>query len=320
MKVRPLGASGIAVSSLSLGSWRTFERIPREVGAAVMEKARENGISFLDDARYNDETGTAPIKSGYSEVVFGELFRASGWKRDEVVVANKLWWEFWPEQGAAAELEGSLGRMGLDHLDLVYAERPPDGLGLDEVVRQVGGLIRSGKVRAWGVLNWPAVQIAEVGRIAAEQGVPNPAAAQLAYSVAMRSPVEDEDMATALASCGASVVASFAMLGGVLTGKYLDADAGGRWTGQLEDPRLRAGHDAAVALRDLASRAGTTAAALAIAFPLLNPNVASVLFGATSAEQVAANLEALEIVANLSPELRTELLAVGALGDSATRV
>ena len=78
MKVRPLGSSGIEVSRLSLGSWRTFERIPRVDGIAVMEKARESGINFLDDARYNDETGKAPLKTGYSEVVFGELFRAAG--------------------------------------------------------------------------------------------------------------------------------------------------------------------------------------------------------------------------------------------------
>ncbi len=308
--MRPLGGSGISVSNLSLGSWRTFERVPREVGIAVMEKARASGINFLDDARYNDETGTAPLKSGYSEVVFGELFRATGRKRDEVVLANKLWWEFWPEEDAAAELEGSLGRMGMDYLDLAYAERPPEGLSLDELVRQVGGLIRAGKVRAWGVLNWPAAQIAEVGTIAAEQGVPKPAAAQLAYSVAIRSPVEDTEMVAALHSCGASVVASFAMLGGVLTGKYLDAGTSGRWTGQLEDPRLRSGHDAAVALRALAARAGTTAAALAIAFPLLNPDVASVLFGATSPEQVAANVKALEVLANLGPDVRAELLAI----------
>jgi aryl-alcohol dehydrogenase-like predicted oxidoreductase len=310
--MRPLGRSGINVSSLSLGSWRTFERVPREVGLAVMNKARESGITFLDDARYNDETGAAPLQTGYSEVVFGELFRTAGWKRDEVVLASKLWWEFWPEQDAAAELEGSLGRMGMDHLDLVYAERPPEGLGLDEVVRQVGGLLTAGKVRAWGILNWPAAQIAEVGGIAAEQGVPTPAAAQLAYSVAMRSPVEDAEMVAALVSCGTSVVASFSMLGGVLSGKYLDEGAGGRWTGQLDDPRLRPGYDAAVALRGLAARAGTSPAALAIAFPLLNPNVASVLFGATSPEQVAANVESLEVVANLSPDLRAELLAIGA--------
>jgi aryl-alcohol dehydrogenase-like predicted oxidoreductase len=310
--MRPLGRSGINVSRLSLGSWRTFERVPREVGVAVLNKARESGITFLDDARYNDETGAAPLKTGYSEVVFGELFRAAGWKRDEVVLANKLWWEFWPEQDAAAELEGSLGRMGMDHLDLVYAERPPEGLGLDEVVRQVGGLLAAGKVRAWGILNWPAAQIAEVGRIAADQGVPMPAAAQLAYSVAMRSPVEDAEMVAALRSCEASVVASFSLLGGVLSGKYLDAAAVGRWTGQLEDPRLSAGRDAAVALRDLAARAGTSAAALAIAFPLLNPNVASVLFGATSQEQVAANVAVLELLDRLDETTLAQLRGIGA--------
>lgn len=310
--LRPLGGSGISVSNLSLGSWRTFERIPREVGIAVMEKARESGVNFLDDARYNDETGTAPLKTGYSEVVFGELFRAAGWKRDEVVLANKLWWEFWPEEDAAAELEGSLRRMGVDHLDLVYAERPPEGLSLDEVVREVGGLLRAGKIRAWGVLNWPAAQIAEVAGIAAEQGVAKPSAAQLAYSVAIRSPVEDAETVAALEACGASVVASFAMLGGVLTGKYLDEGAQGRWTGELEDPRLRAGHEAAVALRGLASRAGTTPAALALAFPLLNPVVATVLFGATSPEQVAANVEALELLTGLDESTLAQLRDIGA--------
>jgi aryl-alcohol dehydrogenase-like predicted oxidoreductase len=311
MVSKPLGASGIEVSVLSLGSWRTFERIRRDAGIAVMRKACEAGINFLDDARYNDETGTAPLKTGYSEVVFGEIFHASGWRRDQVTVANKLWWEFWPEQDAAAELDGSLGRMGLDHLDLIYAERPPEGLPIDEVVRQVGGLIAAGKVRAWGILNWPAAQIADAGRVATDQGVPKPSAAQLGYSVAMRSPVEDEEMVAALASCGASVVASFSMLGGVLTGKYLDAGAGGRWAGQLEDPQLRAGHDAAVALRDLAVRAKSTPAALAIAFALLNPVVASVLFGATSTAQVAANVAAVEVAATLGPDLKAELLRIG---------
>ena len=109
----------------SLGSWRTFERLSREQGLEIMRAARDLGITFLDDARYDDETGTAPIPTGYSEVIFGELFRAAGWRRDEVVVANKLWWEFWPDQGAAAELDGSLDRMGLDHVDLIYSMEPP---------------------------------------------------------------------------------------------------------------------------------------------------------------------------------------------------
>src|SRR5436853_2451964 len=111
MERRRLGASDLEVSRLSLGSWRTFERIPRDAGLAVMRAAREHGFNFLDDARYDDETGSAPIPTGYSEVLFGELFRAAGWDRADTVVANKLWWEFWPGQSAAEELEASLRRM-----------------------------------------------------------------------------------------------------------------------------------------------------------------------------------------------------------------
>ena len=78
---RPLGTSGLEVSVFALGSWRTYERIPREAGVAVLQQARASGIDFLEVARYNDESGTAPIPTGYSEVVFGEVFAASGWPR-----------------------------------------------------------------------------------------------------------------------------------------------------------------------------------------------------------------------------------------------
>src|SRR5499427_9529981 len=105
---RRLGSADMSVSLFALGSWRTYERLSRPEGLAVMGAARDAGITFLDDARYNDETGDAPLPTGYSEVVFGELFRAAGWRRDDVVVANKLWFEFWPEQSFAEELDASL--------------------------------------------------------------------------------------------------------------------------------------------------------------------------------------------------------------------
>lgn len=202
---RPLGSSGIEVSCLALGSWRTYERMSREDGLAVMRAARERGIDFLDDARYDDETGEAPFPTGYSEVVFGELFRAARWERDEVTVANKLWWEFWPEQSAAQELDASLARMGLEHVDLVYTEAPPQGLGMMELVKAVTDLIAAGKARAWGMLNWSAEQISAAAAAAAELDVPGPCAAQLAYSLVSREPVEDPRVVDALQAAGASV-------------------------------------------------------------------------------------------------------------------
>jgi aryl-alcohol dehydrogenase-like predicted oxidoreductase len=311
---RPLGASGLSVSALSLGSWKTYERLPREQGLAVMLAAREAGIDFLDDARYDDDTGTAPMRTGYSEVVFGELFRAAGWRRDEVVVANKLWWEFWPAESAARELDASLRRMGFDYLDLVYAAPPPAGLEPERVVRDVGELIRSGKLRAWGVLNWPARLIAAAGEVARRAGLPPPCAAQLPYSLVRRSPVEDEDTAAALAAVGASVVASAVLASGALTGKYARPGASGRIAHELDAERHRAALEASSRLRDLAARYDTRPATLAIAFALANPRVASVLFGATRPEQVGENVAAAGLLGRLDAPALAELRRVGGPG------
>jgi len=294
MRRQPLGRSELEVSRLALGSWRTFERISREDGLAVMRAAREHGFNFLDDARYDDETGTAPMRTGYSEVLFGELFRAAGWDRADIVVANKLWWEFWPEQSAAAELEASLGRMRFDYVDLIYANPPPDGLAVSEMVTAVSELVSSGKARAWGIVNWQAGPFLEAVRAAEDQGVPPPCAAQLPYSLARRDWVESAEMTAALEASGAGVVASFVMAGGVLTGKY-DAGGSGRATGQLDDPRLAAARELGRKLYSLAEERGSSPAALAIAFAVAHPRVASVLFGATSPAQIAENVSALEI-------------------------
>jgi len=301
------------VSCLALGSWRTYERMSREDGLAVMRAARDSGIDFLDDARYNDETGNAPMPTGYSEVVFGELFRAARWERDRVTVANKLWWEFWPEQSAAHELDASLGRMGLDHVDLIYTEPPPAGLELADLVEQVVGLIGSGEARAWGVLNWTPEQIAEGTRVADGLGVPAPCAAQLPYSLVRRDWVEDPGQVEALGAAGASVVSSYTLAGGTLTGKYA-AGPGGRMEGSRDDPDWQHAFKTGEELRRFADDRGESPASLAIAFALANPIVASVLFGATKPEQIAQNLGAVELLERLSGEDLTELRTIGTAG------
>ena len=294
MELRRVGSSELQVSRLSLGSWRTFERIPRERALAVMVAAREHGFNFLDDARYNDETGTAPIPTGYSEVLFGELFRAAGWDRSQTVVSNKLWWEFWPEQTAAAELDGSLARMGFEYIDLIYANPPPDDLPIAEMVAAVAALVADGKARAWGIVNWEARAFGEAVLAAREQGLPAPCAAQLPYSLVRREWVESDETTAALEASGAGVVASFVMAGGVLTGKY-DAGETGRAAAEIDDPRYAAARDVGARLKELADEAGTTPAALAIAFALSNPAVTSVLFGATFPEQIEHNVAALDL-------------------------
>lgn len=296
---RPLGTSGLDVSVVSLGSWRTFERIPRESGAAVMTAAREAGINFLDDARYDDETGTAPIPTGYSEVVFGELFRAAGWARDEVVVANKLWWEHWPAEDALAELDGSLGRMGLDHVDLIYAIRPPESLPIATVVEQVGAVIDSGRARAWGTGMWTAAQHHEALDACNRTGVARPVAAQMANSLVDHQGPDDPEMRRAFDRGPIGLVASYVLAGGTLTGKYLDGRSG-RATDD-DSSLMRRGKQLAARLAAIAREWHVPTAHLAFAHAFLHPNLASVVFGARSPEQVGENVAAWETFERLDP-------------------
>ena len=316
---RPLGSSGMDVSALSLGSWRTFERLPAETGVAILRAAREEGINFFDDARYDDETGEAPIPTGYSEVLFGELFRGAGVRRDEAVVANKLWWEFWPGQSAAAELDASLQRMGFDYVDLIYANPPPAALQVADLVAGVGALVASGKARAWGMVNWPADLCGQAVAAAAGLGIAPPCAVQLPYSLVRRSWVEDAAMRQALTTAGAGVVASFCLAGGVLTGKYRSGPAAGRAAGALSEPQAAPAIAAADELAGLADVLHTTAAALALAFPFTNPDVTSVLFGATSAQQVRANCAVISLRDRLGPEHIAQLRRIGLPADTAPR-
>src|SRR5205807_1965540 len=226
------------------------------------------------------------------------------------VLANKLWWEFWPREDAAEELDGSLRRMGMDRVDLIYSERPPQGLTMSDLVGQVGKLLKAGKARAWGVLNYPPALLVEATEAARRAGVPPPCATQLAYSLAFRRDVEDPAQEAALRKAGAGVVASYVLQGGTLTGKYADPNAKGRMAGKLDDERSQAGIALAPKLRAFAARIGAAPSAVAIAFALLNPNVATVLFGATSPAQVAENVVALEVLNRLDQKTAAELRAL----------
>jgi len=268
---------------MSLGSWRTYERIPRAQGVKVMRAAREAGINFLDDARYNDETGTAPIPTGYSEVVFGELFRAAGWARDEVVVSNKLWWEFWPDQSAQEELDGSLGRMGLDHIDLIYAIHPPPELLIEGVVEEVAGLIESGRARAWGTGMWSAEQHHAALDVCDRTGAPPPCAAQMATSLVDHAGPSDPEMQRAFERGPIGLVASYVLAGGALTGQYRRGAPGA-----VNDR----GMSLARGVASLAAEWSCPASHVAFAYAFLHPSLASVLFGASTSAQLDENVAA----------------------------
>jgi L-glyceraldehyde 3-phosphate reductase len=311
---RRLGGSQLVVSRIALGSWRTFERMDRADAEAVLDHALRAGIDFLDDARYNDETGHAPLATGYSEVLFGELFRAVGANREAVTVSNKLWWEFWPEQHAVGELEGSLERMGFDRLDVLYSSTLPDAVPVPVAVEQIAGVLATGRVNAWSVVNWSAEAIAAASAEATRQEIPQPCAAQLPYSLARLDWVEDPALEAALEATGASLVPSATLAGGALTGKYADANPSpaGRLSAERADPRRRRDLALGAALREPARRLDTTPATLAVAFTLLHPRTASTLIGATAPAQIDAALDAVSLAERLTAADVDQLRALAA--------
>jgi aryl-alcohol dehydrogenase-like predicted oxidoreductase len=299
---RPLGPSDTEVSVMSL------ERIPRQQGLEVMRAARRAGINFLDDARYDDETGTAPIPTGYSELVFGELFREIGWERDGVVVANKLWWEHWPDEDAATELDGSLERMGLDYVDVIYAIHPPDGLAILTVCEQVAGLIETSRARYWGTGMWTAAQHHEALDVCEAVGVPPPVCAQMATSLVDHAGPSDPEMIRAFVRGPIGLVASYVLAGGTLTGKYQRGETG-RASDEV-DPRLVAGKQVGERVVDLADEWGVPASHVAFAYAFAHPNLASIVFGATSPDQLEENVASWTTCQSFSDAQRTAVAAL----------
>jgi L-glyceraldehyde 3-phosphate reductase len=295
METRPLGRSGLEVTALCLGSFMTFEYMDRGDAAAVLHAAVDGGVRFLDDARYDDRRGRAPIPSGYSEVILGELFREGGFPRDEFVLAEKLWFEFFPEESIEAELDGSLGRLGMDRIDLLYCAEPPGSLALGDLVGELDRLAGKGKIRAWGTLNWPPALLEEAHRLAAAEHLLPPSAAQLPHNLLDRGFVEGPSAVAALRATGVSVVASHCLVGGLLTGKYSRPGASGRHPpAVIERLRARGVLDRIDGWAALAAGHGATLAQLALAFSLSRPGVASACFGARSPSQLQEDLATLD--------------------------
>ena len=285
---RPLGGSGVDVWVISLGSSRTFERIPRDEGIEVIRAARDAGIDFLDDARYDDETGTAPIPTGWSEVVFGELVRASGWVGTRSWSPTSCGGSTGRTRRPSAELDGSLGRMGLDHVVVICAVRPPT-LAVRRG-RTGRGLIESGRAREWGTGMWPAALAAaldvceEIGAAdpwARRWGAASPTAGPAIRRCATRSIAGGSASSPATSSPGGRSAESTSR-----TPTSRDEPA---WT---TAPSPGAAGDRGSASLQLGEAWEVATAHLALAYALGHPNLASIVFGATNPEQVCANVGA----------------------------
>ncbi len=309
MNYRRLGSAGLKVSELSFGSWVTFSnQLDVEVAAQCMAAAHEAGVNFFDNAEV--------YALGKSETVMGEALKKLGWRRGSYVVSTKIYWGL--HNGANEKntlnrkrllegIDGSLKRLQLDYVDLFFCHRPDPETPVEETVRAMHDIVAQGKAIYWGTSEWSADQIMQAWQIADKHHWHKPQMEQPQYNMLWRERFEKE-YARLYKEIGLGATIWSPLASGILTGKYNDgipADSraslqGYEWLKEMITPdkieRVRK-------LQPLAADLGCTMAQLAIAWCLKNPNVSTVITGASRVEQVRENMKALEVAPKLTPEV-----------------
>jgi len=310
MQYRRLGASGLKVSELSLGSWITYHN-QVDVAAAkeMLAVAMDAGVNFFDNAEV--------YAQGQSEVVMGEAIKALKWPRLHYVVSTKFFWGLGRDSGNPVNridtlnrkylmqaIDGSLKRMQLDCIDLVYCHRPDPHTPIEETVWAMSDMIARGKALYGGTSEWSAADIRAAWDIADKHHLHKPVMEQPQYNVLARGRVEFEYLRL-YEDQGLGLTTYSPLASGVLTGKYLDGipdDTRGALPGyewlqhSMNNERTK---EKVRRLQTIAAELGCTPAQLSIAWCAKNPRVTSVITGASRVSQVHENLRALDVMAQL---------------------
>ena len=317
MQYRRLGRSGLQVSALSLGSWVTYHN-QVDVAAAreMLAAAMDAGVNFFDNAEV--------YALGKSETVMGEAFKALKWPRLNYVVSTKFYWGLEREGNTVNRkdtlnrkylmqaMDGSLQRMGLDFIDLVYCHRPDPHTPIEETVWAMSDMISQGKALYWGTSEWSAADIRAAWDIADRHHLHKPVMEQPQYHLFCRQRVEQE-YARLYEDIGLGLTTWSPLASGLLTGKYRDGvPEGSRATLKGMDFLLKGLTDPAknLAVHQLAGIAadlGCSLSQLAIAWAAHNPRVSTVITGASQMTQLKDNLGAMDVVARLTPELLAQI-------------
>ncbi len=317
MEYRRLGRSGIKVSVLSFGSWVTFDtQVDVDRAADCMAAAYDAGVNFFDNAE--------AYAGGGSERIMGEAIRKLGWPRHSYLVSSKFFWGLHPGPNSRNTLnrkylleavDASLERFGLDHLDLVYCHRADPDTPIEETVRALSDVIDRGKALYWGTSEWTADEIRAAWHIADRNGWHKPVVEQPKYNLFHRDRVEEE-YARLYEDIGLGTTIFSPLDSGLLTGKYLDGvpeDSRGALEGydwlrkRLTDQRA---NEKVRELKTVADELGVTLAQLSIAWCVMNPDVSSVITGASRVEQVHDNMGALDALAKLTPDVKARVEAI----------
>ncbi len=301
MQYRRTGRSGLDLPALSLGLWHNFgDDRPYETQRAIVRRAFDLGITHFDLANnYGPPYGSA-------EVNFGRLVKDDLKPfRDEIVVSSKAGWDMWAGpygQGGGgrkymlASLDQSLGRLGLDYVDIFYSHRPDPTTPLEETMGALDTAVRSGKALYVGISSYSAEDTRRAAAILADLGTPL-LIHQPSYSMLNRW-VETEGLLDAAGDLGIGVIGFTALAQGMLTGKYLDGVPAGSRAAEdssldrsmLSDEAL--GHIRALA--EIARGRGQSLAQLALAWALRDARVTSLVTGASSVSQLEQNVGALD--------------------------
>ena len=314
MNTRRLGRSGLKVSELSFGSWVTYgNQVDTRAARELMAAAFDAGVNFFDNAEI--------YAKGDSEVIMGKVLKELSWPRIKYIVSTKFYWGMRTcandnntlnRKYLLDAIDGSLKRLQLDYVDLVYCHRADPHTPIEETVWAMHNIIERGKALYWGTSEWNADEIRAAWDIADRRNLHKPVVEQPQYNLLHRKRVEQE-YARLYEDIGLGLTTWSPLASGLLSGKYQKGIPPGS-RGALESYAfLRDGltdpaKNALVGkLEAVAKELGCTLAQLALAWCVRNPRVSTVITGATRVEQISENMKALDVVAKLTPEVMARI-------------
>ncbi len=300
--------AGLKLSELSLGAWVTYGgQVSEEVALKCMSAAYDAGVNFFDNAE--------AYANGNAETVMGNVIKKLGWRRENIVVSSKVFWggEGPNDRGLSRKhifeaCRNSLKRLQLDYLDLFFCHRPDPNTPIEETVRGMDDLIHQGKILYWGTSEWDAADIMRAHALAREYDLTPPQMEQPQYNMLHRERVEKEYLPL-YREIGLGTTIWSPLASGLLSGKYNKGiPVGSRATLHgyewLREQVITARNIEKVnRLEPVAKELGSTMAQMALAWCLKNPNVSTVMTGASRPEQVVENMNALEVVSKLNSDV-----------------
>lgn len=306
MLYRRLGRSGLQVSVLSFGSWVSFgTQMDTGLARDCIAAAWDAGVNFFDNAE--------AYAGGESERIMGEALADLGYPRNEFIVSSKFFWGISSATNMNNTLnrkylmqavDGSLERFGLDFLDLIYCHRPDPNTPIEETVWAMSDIVSSGKALYWGTSEWSAADIRAAWDIADRHHLHKPVMEQPQYHLFERTKVQRE-YARLYEDIGLGLTTWSPLASGLLSGKYVDGVPEGsratlpgyEWLKELLTDPVR--NAKVKQLTAIAEELGCTLSQLAIAWCASNPNVSTVITGASNPGQVAENMGALDVLGKL---------------------